>query len=122
MADLNIPNLNKKSDKFLFKKKLSLRRKSKRKLITESFAMLTFSIFIIYVNYIIPNKILIFNNFLNNLDKLISNILNSFSYSYEICLAIFIVISLIFALILMLGAFTRLMKIIKRKSKQLSFK
>ena len=122
MADLKIPNLNMKSDKFLFKKKLSLRRKSKRKLINESFVMLSFSIFIIYVNYVIPNKILIFKSFLNNFGKLITTILRSFSYLYEICLAVFIVFSLILALILVIGAFSRLMKIIKRKSKQINFK
>ena len=122
MSDLKIPNLNKNSDKFFFKKKLSLRRKSKRKLIKESIVMFSCSILLIYINYIIPNKILIFNSFLNNFGKLISNILNSISYSYDICLAIFIVISLIFAFILMLGAFSRLMKIIRRKSKRITFK
>ena len=122
MSDLKIPNLNKNSDRFFFKKKLSLRRKSKGKLIKESFIMFSFSIFIFYINYLIPNKIIIFDNFINNFGKLIANILDSFSYSYEICLAIFIVFSLIFALILMLGAFTRIMKIVKRKSRQIRFK
>tara|TARA_B100001093_G_scaffold333993_1_gene318939 strand:+ start:482 stop:850 length:369 start_codon:yes stop_codon:yes gene_type:complete len=122
MSELKIPNLNKNSEKFFFKKKLSLRRKSKGKLIKESFAMLSFGIFIIYINYIIPNKIPIFNSFFNNFGKLFSNILDSLSYSYEISLAIFIVFSLIFALILMLGAFSRFMKIIKRKSNQIRFK
>ena len=122
MSDLKIPNLNKNSDRFFFKKKLSLRRKSKRKLIKESLVMLSFSILIIYINYIIPNKIIIFNNLIHNLNKLIANILDSLTYSYEICLAIFIVFSLIFSLILMLGAFTRIMKIIRRKSRQIRFK
>ena len=122
MSDLKIPNLNKNSGRFFFKKKLSLRRKSKGKLIKESFVMFSFSIFIFYINYLIPNKIIIFNNFINNIGKLITIILDSISYSYEICLAIFIVFSLIFALILMLGAFTRIMKIVKRKSRQIRFK
>ena len=122
MSDLKIPNLNKNSDKFLFKKKLSLRRKSKEKLIKESLVMLFFSIFIIYINYVIPNKISIFQSFLNNFRKVITNILDSISYSYEICLAIFIVFSLIFALILMFGAFSRLMKVLKRKSRLIRFK
>ena len=122
MADLKIPNLNNNSDKFLFKKKLSLRRKSKRKLIKESLVMFSFSILIIYINYIIPNKIIIFNNLINNLNKLIANVFESLTYSYEICLAIFIVVSLIFALILMFGVFSRLMKVVKRKSRQISFK
>ena len=42
MADLNIPNLNKNTDKYSFKKKLFLKRKSKRKLINEAFIMLFF--------------------------------------------------------------------------------
>ena len=122
MADLKIPNLNRNSDKFLFKKKLSLRRKSKRKLIKESLVMFSFSIFIIYINYIIPNKASIFIGFINNFVKLINNFVDSLSYFYEICLAIFIVLSLIFALIFMLGAFSRFMKIVKRKSKQINFR
>ena len=84
--------------------------------------MLSFSIFIFYINYIIPNKIIIFENFINNFGKLIANVLESVSYTYEICLAIFIVFSSILALILMLGAFTRIMKIVKRKSRQIRFK
>ena len=111
MAELKIPNLNKNSDKFFFKKKLSLRRKSKRKLIKESFIMLCSSILIFYLNYLIPNKIIIFNNFLKNFQKLSSNIQISLSYSYEICLAVFIVFSLIVAFVLMLGSFSRLITI-----------
>ena len=122
MADLKIPNFNKNSDKFLFKKKLSLRRKSKRKLITESFIMLSLSIFIIYINYVIPNKKSIFLSFFNNLRNLIINFLNSLSYFYDICLAIFIIASFVSTLILILGAFTRIMKIIKRKSRQIKIK
>tara|TARA_B100000965_G_C19149311_1_gene565251 strand:- start:73 stop:441 length:369 start_codon:yes stop_codon:yes gene_type:complete len=122
MADLKIPNLNKNSDKFIFKKKLSLRRKSKRKLISESFIMFFFSILIIFLNYLIPNKSGIFNNLFENIGKLSTNILDSLSYSYQILMAIFVSVSLIFAFILMLGAFTRLMKILKRKSRQINFK
>ena len=122
MADLKIPNLNKKSDKFFFKKKLSLRRKSKRKLIKESYVMILLSFLLIYLIYVIPNKKLIFNNFASNIDDLKDNILNSFSYSYEIFLAFFIVMALFFALILIIGAFSRFIKILRRKSSKISFK
>ena len=122
MADLKILNLNKNSDKFIFKKKLSLRRKSKRKLINESFIMFSISILIIYLNYLIPNKLLIFKNLLENFIKLTSNIYNSLTYSYQIFLAFFIVISSIFSLILVLGAVSRLIKVLNRKSKQITYK
>ena len=122
MADLKIPKLNKKSDKYLFKKKLSLRRKSKSKLIKESLIMLSSSVLIIYLNYLIPNKILVFNNLLNNFSKLFGNFLKSITYVYEIFLAIFIIISAILALILIIGSFSRILKIAKRKTKRIRLK
>ena len=121
MADLKIPNLNKNSDKYFFKKKLSLRRKSKSKLINESFIMLFFSALIIYLIYLIPNKISIFNNLLNNFSKLFANILDSISYLYEICLSIFIIFSLFISLILIIGAFSRILKVLKRKTSRIKF-
>ena len=122
MAELKIPNLNKNSDKYFFKKKLSLRRKSKSKLINESFIMIFFSALIIYLNYLIPNKISIFDNFLINFSKLFTNILDSISYIYEICLSLFIIFSLIFALILIIGSFSRILKVVKRKTSRLKLK
>ena len=122
MADLKIPNLNKNSEKFLFKKKLSLRRKSKRKLLRESFFMFSLSILLFYFNYIIPNKLKTFQNLFKNFGELINNISDSFIYTFEICLALFIIISLIFSLILMVGAFSRIIKILKRKSRQIILK
>ena len=122
MADLKIPNLNKNSDKYFFKKKLSLRRKSKSKLINESFIMILFSAIIIYLNYLIPNKISIFKNLLINFNKLFANVLDSISYFYEICLSIFIVFSLTFALILIIGSFSRILKVVKRKSSRINLK
>ena len=62
MAELNIPNLNNKSDKYIFKKKLSLRRKSKRRLFTEAFFLFILSVLLIYINYLIPNKNLLLQN------------------------------------------------------------
>ena len=121
MADLKIPNLNKNSDKFFLKKKLSLRRKSKRKLKNESILMLFFSMFWIYLVYLVPNKESIFDNFFNNFAKLLANISDSVSYFYEICLAIFIVFSLIFSFLLILGVFSRLFKIYK-KSNQVTYR
>ena len=122
MTDLKIPNLNKNPGKYFFKKKLSLRRKSKSKLIKESFIMLFLSAFLIYLNYLIPNKTSIFNNLLINFSKLFANVLDSISYIYEICLSIFIVFSLIFALILFIGSFLRILKVVKRKTSRLNFK
>ena len=121
MAELKIPNLNKNSDKFFFKKKLSLRRKSKAKLIKESFFMLIVSILIIYLNYLIPNKALIFNSLLENSRNIFINLSNSITSFYEIILAMFIVLSSTLSAILIVGSLFRLFKIMRRKTKKIPF-
>ena len=122
MADLNIPNLNINSEKYIFKKKLNLRRKSKRRLFTESFILFVLSILLVYVNYLIPNKNLLIQNLTSTLNKSFLLLIDLFSYLYEIFLVIFIFASYFTALILMIGSLYRLFKISKRKSKQIIYK
>ena len=122
MADLNIPNLNIKSDKYIFKKKLNLRRKSKRRLFTEAFILFILSVLLVYINYLIPNKNLLLQNLPSTINKSFFLLIDLFSHLYEICLVIFIFSSSLAALILMIGSFYRLFRIYKRKSKQISYK
>ena len=122
MADLNIPNLNIKSDKYIFKKKLSLRRKSKRRLFTESFFLLILSFLLVYINYLIPNKNSLLQNLPSTLNKSYLLLIDLFSYFYEIFLVIFIFTSYFTALILMVGSFYRLFRVSKRRSKQIIYK
>ena len=122
MADLNIPNLNIKPDKYIFKKKLNLRRKSKRRLFTESFFLFILSVLLVYINYLIPNKKLLLQNLPTTINKSFLLFIDFFSYLYEILLVIFIFASYFTALILMIGSFNRLFKVSKRKSKQIVYK
>ena len=122
MADLKIPNLNIKSDKYIFKKKLNLRRKSKKRLFTESFFLFIFSVVLVYINYLIPNKKLLLQNLPTTINKSFLLFIDFFSYLYEIFLVIFIFASSFTALILMVGSFYRLFRVSKRKSKQISYK
>ena len=119
MADLNIPNLNKKSNKYLFKNKLNFKRKSKRKLLTESFYMLILSFFISYINYLIPNKNILLQNFMKSLKGIYFVIGDLFTYVRQILVVVFIFISLIFVLILLLGSFYRIFKVLKGKNKNI---
>ena len=116
MADLNIPNLNMKSDQYIFKKKLSLRRKSKRRLFTESFFLFIHSVLLVYINYLIPNKNLLLLNLPSTLDKSLILLTGLLSNLYEIFVVIFIFISLFTSLILMTGSLYRLLRVSKRKS------
>ena len=122
MADLNIPNLNIKSDKYIFKKKLNLRRKSKRRLFTESFFLFFLSVLLVYINYLIPNKNLLLKNLPSTFNKSFLLLIDLFSNLYEIFLVIFIFASSFTALILIIGSFYRLLRISKRKSKQIVYK
>ena len=122
MADLNIPNLNNKSDKYIFKKKLNLRRKSKRRLLTEAIFLFILSVLLVYINYLIPNKNLLLQNLPSKFNKTFLLIIDLFSYLYEIFLVIFIFVSSFIALILMVGSLYRLFRISKRKSKQIIYK
>jgi type II secretory pathway component PulF len=122
MADLNIPNLNIKSDKNIFKKKLNLRRKSNRRLFTESFLLFILSALLVYINYLIPNKNLLLQNLPSTFNKSFLLLIDLFSYLYEIFLVIFIFVSSFIALILMIGSLNRLFRVSKRKSKQFVYK
>ena len=122
MADLKIPNLNIKSDKYIFKKKLNLRRKSKRRLFTESFFLFIFSALLVSINYLIPNKKLLLQNLPSTFNKSFLLLIELFSYLYEIFLVFFIFASSFTALILLVGSINRLFKVSKRKSKQIVYK
>ena len=122
MADLNIPNLNIKSDRYIFKKKLNLRRKSKTRLFTEAFILFILSVLLVYINYLIPNKNLLLQNLFSTINKSFLLLIDLFSHLYEIFLVIFIFASSFAALILMIGSLYRLFRIYKRKSKQISYK
>ena len=121
-ADLNIPNLNMNSDKYIFKKKLSLRRKSKRRLFIESAILFVLSILLVYINYLIPNKNLLLQNLPNTLNKSFELMIILFSNLFEIFLVIFIFVSSFTALILMIGSLYRLFRVNKRKSKKIIYK
>ena len=119
MADLNIPNFNMRSDKYIFKNKLSLKRKSKRLLFIESALMLILSLLLVYLNYLIPNKNLLLQNLPKNFNQCFLLIIDLFSNLYEIFLVIFIFISSLITLILLIGSFYRLFRITKRKTKMI---
>ena len=122
MADLNIPNLNIKTDKYISKKKLNFRRKSKRKQFTDAFFLFILSVLLVYINYSIPNKNLLLQNLPSTFNKSFLLLIDLFSYLYEIFLVIFIFVSSFTALILMIGSFNRLFKVSKRKSKKIVYK
>ena len=121
MSDLKIPNLNNKSKQYLFKNKIPLTRKSRKKLVKESILMSLFSLFIIVINYAIPGKLGLFNSFIININKVIIGFVKIIGYFYEIFIVIFILTSMFLAFILLIGSFYRIYKAFKRKSRRINF-
>ena len=122
MADLKIPNININSNKYIFKKKLTLRRKSKKRLFTEAVLLFISSLLLVYLNYLIPNKYLLIQNLPTSLNKSFILIVDFFSNLFEICVVIFIFVSSFISLIFMIGSFYRLFRLVKRKSKKIIYK
>jgi len=122
MTDLQIPSLNMNSNKYIFKKKLSLRRKSKKRLFIEAAFMFILSLFLVYINYLIPNKNSLLQNLPNNLNKSFLLIIDLFSNIYEIFLVILIFMLALITLILLIGSFYRLFRITKKREKQVNYK
>ena len=122
MADLKIPNINMNSNKYIFKKKLSLRRKSKRRLSIESAFLFILSLLLVYLIFLIPNKYLLLQNLPISLKKSFVLAIDLFLNVYEIFLVFFIFVSSFISLILMIGSFYRLFRVVKRKSKKIIYK
>ena len=122
MADLKIPKLNKNSNKYIFKKKFNLKRKTRKRLFIESAVMFILSLLILYINYLIPNKYSLIQNLPNTLNKFFSLMINLLSNVTEIFLVIFIFISLITSFILFIGSFFRLFKVMNNMTNNKSYK
>ena len=122
MADLKIPNINMNSSKYIFKKKLSLRRKSKRRLFIESVLLFILSLLLVYLIYLIPNKYLLLQNLPISLNKSFVLAIDLFLNVFDIFLLFFIFVSSLISLILMVGSFYRLFRVVKRKSKKIIYK
>ena len=122
MADLKIPNINMNSNKYIFKKKLSLRRKPKRRLFIEAALLFILSLLLVYLIYLIPNKYLLLQNLPISLNKSFVLAIDLFLNVYEIFLVFFIFVSSFISLILMIGSFYRLFRVVNRKSKKIIYK
>ena len=122
MADLSINKLNKNSNKYIFKKKLNLKRKSRRRLFIESCIMFVLSLSLFYLNYLIPKKNLLLQNLPKTLNNTLTIFIDLIANLYNIFLVFFIFISWIISLTLLIGALYRIFRIARRKTKTINYK
>ena len=120
MADLKIPTIN-KSKQYLFKNKLKSGSKNRGELIRESFLMILIASFLLTINHLIPDKLILFRSFNNNLINIYGNIIGIIINLYEIFLVMFVIISALVTFILLVGAIIRLIKIFRRKKRRINY-
>ena len=117
-----MPKLKNKSKQYLFKNKLNIRRKSKLELLKESFFLLISGVFLLLINYFIPEKLELIKSFKDNLFEIFDNILNIMINFFEIFIVLLIYFSLFFSLCLIIGSMNRLVKVLTRKSKKIKIR
>ena len=122
MADLKGPNLNNKSKQYLFKNKLPIAKKSKTKLLRETFLMLLIASIIIVINYLLPSQEALFNSFPENLLNIYTNFLLLLKYMFDVFLTILILFSRITVVVLLAGSFYRIYRILRKKSSRVIFR
>ena len=104
-----------KSNQYLFKKKINIRRKSKKELVKESFFMMIFGLFLLLLNYCVPQKIELFNSFRKNIFDIYDNLFEIILKSFEIIVVILICFTLIISIVLIIGSISRIIKIFQGK-------
>ena len=117
-----MPRIKNKSRQYLFKNKLNIRRKSKRELIMESFLMMIFGLFLILINYLIPEKMELFTSFKKNMFDIFANLIEILFYSLEIFIVLLISTMFLLSLFLILGSINRIIKVIVPKSRKISIR
>ena len=114
--------IKRKSRQYLFKNKLNKRGKSRGELIKESFFMMIVGLFLLLINYLIPQKMELFNSFKNNVMNTLINLLEIFFYSFEIITVLIICLTYIISLFLIAVSFNRIIKIILAKTRKIKLR
>ena len=117
-----MPNIKRKSKQYLFKNKIYKRGKSRRDLKKESFFMMIVGLFLLLVNYLIPQKIELFNSFKNNLLGTFNNLIEILSYSFEILIVLLICFTFLISLFLIAGSINRIFKLLLPRSRKIWFR
>ena len=114
--------IKRKSRQYLFKNKLKKRGKSRRELIKESFFMMIVGLFLLLINYLIPQKTQLFNSFKNNVINTLNNLLEILYYSLEILIVLLICFIFLISIFLIVGSLNRIVKLLLSRSRNIRFR
>ena len=117
-----MPMIKNKSKQYLFKNKLNIRRKSKKELLIEKLIMMIFAFFLLFINYLIPQKVELTKSFKNNIIDISSNLIEILFDSFEILIVLLICFILLLSMFLIVGSINRIFKVIFYKSRKIRFR
>ena len=117
-----MPKVKHKSKQYLFRNKLNKRLKSQKELIIESFFMMLFGLFLLLINYSIPQKKELFSSFRKNILEILVYILKILSNFFEILKVLLICFTLLLSIFLIVGSINRLIKVLLPRSRKIRFR
>ena len=117
-----MPNIKRKSRQYLFKNKINKSGKSRREAIKESLFMMIIGLFLLLINYLIPQKMELFNSFRNNVINILNNLLEIISYSLEIIIVLLICFTFLISIFLIAGSINRIIKLLLPRSRKIRFR
>ena len=115
-------NIKRKSRQYLFKNKLNKRVKSRKEVLKESLFMMIVGLFLLLINYLIPQKMELFNSFRNNVIDTLDNLLEILFYSLEILIVLLICFTFLISLFLIAGSINRIVKLLLPRSRKIRFR
>ena len=117
-----MPYIKRNSRQYLFKNKLNKKGKSRTELIKESFLMMVVGLFLLLINYLIPQKMQLFNSFKNNVYGIFNNLLEILSYSLEILIVLLICFTILMSIFMIAGSINRIIKLLSSRSRKIRFR
>ena len=117
-----MPNIKRNSRQYLFKNKLNKRGKSRIEVIKESLLMMIIGLLLLLINYLIPQKMELFNSFSNNVISTLNNLLQIINYSLEIIIVLLICFTFIISIILIAGSINRIVKLLLARPRKIRFR
>ncbi len=114
-----MPKIKNRSKQYLFKNKLNKRLKSKGELLKESFFMMIFGLFLLLINFLIPQKVELFSSFKKNIFATFNNLMEVLSYFIEIFFVILICFIFLISIFLIVGSINRIIKVILPRSRKI---
>ena len=109
-----------KSRQYLFKNKLKRRHKSKKELLKESSLLMMLGLFLLLINYFIPQKMILFISFKENILYILKNLWEILLSSLEILIVLLISFSILLSIFFLVGSVNRIIKVMLSDSRKMS--